>query len=311
MIIIMTMGTTMMRMANAVAAMIMGSMGIMRPTAFGRENAMFDDFFVRAMVAGIGVALTAGPLGCFVVWRRMAYFGDTMAHSALLGVALSLLLQLNLIVSVFLVASAVSILLIFLQRRQALSSDALLGILSHSALAIGLVIVAFMSWVRIDLVSFLFGDILAVTRSDIALIWGGGLVVIVSMVFLSRSLLASTVNTELAEAEGLNPERSKLIFTLLMALVIAIAMKVVGIMLITSLLIIPAATARRFSSTPEVMAVVASLIGAVAVVGGLFGSLTYDTPSGPSIVVAAVILFVISLLPAPGFSRSADEGGKP
>lgn len=270
---------------------------------------MFDDFFVRAMIAGIGVALTAGPLGCFVVWRRMAYFGDTMAHSALLGVALSLLLQINLIVSVFLVASAVSILLIFLQRRQALSADALLGILSHSALAIGLVIVAFMSWVRIDLVSFLFGDILAVTRSDIALIWGGGLVVLVS-VFLWRSLLASTVNTELAEAEGLNPERAKLIFTLLMALVIAIAMKVVGIMLITSLLIIPAATARRFSSTPEVMAVVASLIGAVAVVGGLFGSLSYDTPSGPSIVVAAVILFVISLLPAPGFSRSADEGGK-
>jgi zinc transport system permease protein len=241
---------------------------------------MFDDFFVRATVAGIGVALTAGPLGCFVVWRRMAYFGDTMAHSALLGVALSLLLQLNLIVSVFLVASAVSILLLFLQRRQALSADALLGILSHSALAIGLVIVAFMSWVRIDLVSFLFGDILAVTRSDIALIWGGGLVVIVSMVFLWRSLLASTVNTELAEAEGLNPERAKLIFTLLMA------------------------------ATPEVMAVVASLIGAVAVVGGLFGSLSYDTPSGPSIVVAAVILFVISLLPAPGFSRAADEGGK-
>ncbi|CUX46526.1 ABC transporter, membrane spanning protein (Zinc) [Agrobacterium sp. NCPPB 925] len=314
MIIIMTMGTTRMSMANAAAAKTMTmtmTMETTHPTTSGRENAMFDDFFIRAMVAGIGVALTAGPLGCFVVWRRMAYFGDTMAHSALLGVALSLLLQLNLIVSVFLVASAVSILLIFLQRRQALSSDALLGILSHSALAIGLVIVAFMSWVRIDLVSFLFGDILAVTRSDIALIWGGGLVVIVSMVFLWRSLLASTVNTELAEAEGLNPERAKLIFTLLMALVIAIAMKVVGIMLITSLLIIPAATARRFSSTPEVMAVVASLIGAVAVVGGLFGSLTYDTPSGPSIVVAAVILFVISLLPAPGFSRSADEGGKP
>lgn len=304
----MIMTSIMTTMANAVVVM---NTGTTRPRTTGRENGMFDDFFVRAMVAGIGVALTAGPLGCFVVWRRMAYFGDTMAHSALLGVALSLLLQLNLIVSVFLVASAVSVLLIFLQRRQALSSDALLGILSHSALAIGLVIVAFMSWVRIDLVSFLFGDILAVTRSDIALIWGGGLVVVVSMVFLWRSLLASTVNTELAEAEGLNPERAKFIFTLLMALVIAIAMKVVGIMLITSLLIIPAATARRFSATPEVMAVVASLIGAIAVIGGLFGSLTYDTPSGPSIVVAAVILFVISLLPAPGFSRSADEGGKP
>ena len=163
---------------------------------------MFDDFFIRAMIAGIGVALTVGPLGCFVVWRRMAYFGDTMAHSALLGVALSLLFQINLTVSVFLVASLVSVLLLFLQRRQALSADALLGILSHSALAIGLVIVAFMTWVRIDLISFLFGDILAVTTTDIALIWGGGLVVIGVMVKLWRPLLASTVNAELAEAEG-------------------------------------------------------------------------------------------------------------
>ncbi|MDS7597039.1 metal ABC transporter permease [Agrobacterium tumefaciens] len=271
---------------------------------------MFDDFFIRAMIAGIGVALTVGPLGCFVVWRRMAYFGDTMAHSALLGVALSLLFQINLTLSVFLVASVVSLLLLVLQRRRALSADALLGILSHSALAIGLVIVAFMTWVRIDLVSFLFGDILAVTTTDIALIWGGGLVVIAAMIALWRPLLASTVNAELAEAEGLRPERAKLMFTLLMALVIAIAMKVVGIMLITSLLIIPAATARRFSATPEVMAVIASLIGAIAVVGGLMGSLTYDTPSGPSIVVAAVVLFVVSLLPLTGFSRAADEGGK-
>jgi zinc transport system permease protein len=258
---------------------------------------MFDDFFVRALIAGIGVAITAGPLGCFVVWRRMAYFGDTMAHSALLGVALSLLLNLNLIVSVFVVAAIVSVLLLFLQRRQALSADALLGILSHSTLAIGLVLVAFMTWVRIDLIAFLFGDILAVTVPDIQLIWGGGILVLFALVYLWKPLLASTVNAELAEAEGLKPERARLCFMLLMALVIAIAMKIVGIMLITSLLIIPAATARRFSSTPEVMAVIASVIGALAVIGGLMGSLHYDTPSGPSIVVAAVILFVLSLLP--------------
>ncbi|MQB20956.1 zinc ABC transporter permease subunit ZnuB [Agrobacterium tumefaciens] len=269
---------------------------------------MFDDFFIRAIFAGVGVALTAGPLGCFVVWRRMAYFGDTMAHSALLGVALSLLFQLNLIVSVFLVAAAVSLLLLLLQRRQALSADALLGILSHSALAFGLVIVAFMTWVRIDLVAFLFGDILAVSVTDIQMVWGGGVLVLLAIVYLWKPLLASTVNAELAEAEGLRPERSKLLFMLLMALVIAIAMKIVGIMLITSLLIIPAATARRFSSTPEIMAVLASLIGAVAVIGGLMGSLQYDTPSGPSIVVAAVLLFVLSLLPVPGRSRSAEQG---
>ena len=260
---------------------------------------MFDDFFLRAILAGIGLAITTGPLGCFVIWRRMAYFGDTMAHSALLGVALSLLLSLNLMVSVFVVAAMVSLLLLVLQKRQALSADALLGILSHSTLAIGLVLVAFMSWVRIDLIAFLFGDILAVTTADIAVVWGGGALVLGLIAWLWRPLLAATVNAELAEAEGLHPERARLAFMLLMALVIAIAMKIVGIMLITSLLIIPAAAARRFSATPEVMAILASLIGAVAVVLGLFGSLTYDTPSGPSIVVAALILFLFSLLPSP------------
>lgn len=258
---------------------------------------MLDDFFVRAMIAGVGVALMAGPLGCFVVWRRMAYFGDTMAHSALLGVALSILLDLNIIVSVFLVAIGVSLLLMSLQTKKTLSTDSLLGILSHSALAIGLVIVAFMTWVRIDLIAFLFGDILAVSRGDIAVIWLGAAVVIGAIIFLWRSLLASTVNPELAIAEGLPVRAANFAFMLLMALVIAIAMKIVGIMLITSLLIIPAATARRFASTPERMAVYASLIGALSVIGGLTGSLHYDTPSGPSIVVAAVVIFVLSLIP--------------
>ncbi len=266
-------------------------------TIMQTESAMFDDFFLRAVVAGVGLALTTGPLGCFIIWRRMAYFGDTISHSALLGVALSLLFQLNLTLSVFAVAALVSILLLFLQRRQALSADALLGILSHATLAIGLVIVAFMSWVRIDLIAFLFGDILAVSQSDIAVIWGGGIFVLAAIALLWRPLLASTVNPELAEAEGLRPERARLLFMLLMAVVIAIAMKIVGILLITALLIIPAATARRFAATPETMAIFASLLGAVAVVGGLFGSLRYDTPSGPSIVVAALVLFIISLLP--------------
>ncbi|MGI2031871.1 zinc ABC transporter permease subunit ZnuB [Rhizobium panacihumi] len=268
---------------------------------------MLDDFFFRALLAGVGLALTTGPLGCFVVWRRMAYFGDTIAHSALLGVAMSLMLEINLLVSVFAVAVTVSLLLLVLQKRQALSADALLGILSHSTLAIGLVLVAFMSWVRIDLIAFLFGDILAVTPADIALIWGGGLFVLAALVVLWRPLIASTVSADIAEAEGLKPERARLLFMLLMALVIAIAMKIVGIMLITALLIIPAATARRFSSAPEGMAVLSSVIGVIAVVGGLFGSLTYDTPSGPSIVVVALILFILSLLP--GRAKNLAGGG--
>ena len=267
---------------------------------------MLDDFFTRAMVAGIGLAITTGPLGCFIVWRRMAYFGDTMAHSALLGVALAFLFEINLMAGVFIVASLVSIALLLLQRRGALSTDALLGILSHSTLALGLVMVAFMTWVRVDLMGFLFGDILAVSRLDIALIYGGGLLVIAVIAWLWRPLLAATVNDELAQAEGMRPEIARFVFMLLMALVIAIAMKIVGVLLITSLMIIPAAAARRFSSTPEQMAVLASLVGAAAVAGGLFGSLQFDTPSGPSIVVAALALFLLGLLPYGAAFRRGD-----
>lgn len=257
---------------------------------------MLDDFFVRALVAGIGLALVTGPLGCFIVWRRMAYFGDTMAHSALLGVALSFLFQLNLTFGVFIVAAAVAGVLLLLQRRNALSTDALLGILSHSTLAIGLVMVAFMSWIRVDLMGFLFGDILAVSMGDIALIYGGGVVILAVIVWMWRPLLAATVNTDIAEAEGLRPEATRILLMLLLASVIAVAMKLVGVLLITSLLIIPAATARRQAATPEQMAVIASVVGALAVAGGLFGSLNYDTPSGPSIVVAALGLFLISIM---------------
>ncbi|MEF2071852.1 zinc ABC transporter permease subunit ZnuB [Consotaella sp. CSK11QG-6] len=264
---------------------------------------MLDDFFIRAMVAGAGVALIAGPLGCFVVWRKMAYFGDTMAHSALLGIALGFLFDIDLMLCVFVVAALVSVCLIVLQRQGSLSTDSLLGILAHSSLALGLVTLAFMSWVRVDLMGYLFGDILAVSRTDIVAIYGGGLLVIAGIVWLWRPLLASTVDAELAEAEGLKPERARILFMLLMAFVIAIAMKIVGILLITSLLIIPAATARRFSATPEAMAIMAALIGAVAAIAGLFGSLQFDTPSGPSIVVAALAMFLLSLVPRASLKR--------
>lgn len=257
---------------------------------------MLDDFFVRALVAGMGLALVAGPLGCFVVWRRMAYFGDTMAHSALLGVSLSFLFGIDLTLGVFVVATLVAVALLLLQRQASLSTDALLGLLSHSTLAVGLVLVSFMSWVRIDLMGFLFGDILSVSRLDIALIYGGGAATLIALMLFWRRLLAATVSPELAEAEGLQPEVMRVLLMLLMALIIAIAMKLVGVLLITSLLIIPAATARRLSASPEQMAYIAALCGVVAVAGGLFGSRSWDTPSGPSIVVAALILFLVSLI---------------
>ncbi len=279
------------------------------------EGAMLDDFFLRALIAGVGVALVAGPLGCFVVWRRLAYFGDTLSHAALLGVALAFLMQVNITLSVFAVSVMVSLALLGLQRRASLSSDALLGLLAHSSLALGLVALAFMSWVRIDLMGFLFGDILAVSKFDILAVYVGGAAVLAVLVMIWTPLFAATISRELAEAEGLRPDRANLIFMILLATVIAISMKIVGVLLITAMLIIPAATARRLSGGPEQMAVIAALVGAIAVVGGLFASLEWDTPSGPSIVVAALVLFLASLSPfaekLPKLFGRDEKGSRP
>ncbi len=274
---------------------------------------MLDDFFVRAVLAAIGVALVAGPLGCFIVWRRLAYFGDTLSHAALLGVALALLLQINITLAVFAVASVAALLLLLLKQRATLSSDALLGLLAHSSLALGMVALAFMTWVRVDLMAFLFGDILAVSKPDLAVIYAGGLAVLGVLAWIWRPLFAGTVNREIAEAEGQNPGRAEVIFMLLMAMVIAISMKIVGVLLITAMLIIPAATARKLSSGPEQMAFIAALCGVASAVAGLAGSLEWDTPAGPTIVVAAVTLFVLSLTPLGsmlarlGTARRTDE----
>ncbi len=270
---------------------------------------MLDDFFTRALVAGIGFAAVAGPLGCFIIWRRMAYFGDTIAHSALLGVALALLLEIDVVFGVFAMSVAVALALLVLQRLGTLSSDTILGILSHSALALGIVIISLMTWVRIDLKAYLLGDILTVSKLDIAVIYAGGATVLALLAVIWRPLLAATASFELARTEGMQPERARLVFMLLIAAVIAITMKVMGILLITALLIIPAATARRFSSTPEQMAVLSGIIGAAAVVVGLFGSLEFDTPSGPSIVAGAMLIFLSSLALSLAAAKASNAKG--
>ncbi len=262
---------------------------------------ILDDFVIRAFAAGVGIALVAGPLGCFIVWRRMAYFGDTMAHSALLGIALGFLLSIDLTIGVVVVTVTIAGLLVLLQQRRPwLAADTLLGILSHASLSVGLVAIGLMTWLRVDLLGYLFGDVLAVTVADIAVIYIGGLAALAALAMIWRPLLAATVHEDLARAEGVPAGSVRLAFMVLIAVVIALAMKVVGILLITSLLIIPAAAGRRYAATPEAMAGLAALIGAAAVCLGLFASLRLDTPSGPSIVVAAAALFAASLLPVTG-----------
>tara|TARA_B100000676_G_C18022987_1_gene813812 strand:- start:541 stop:1368 length:828 start_codon:yes stop_codon:yes gene_type:complete len=258
---------------------------------------MFDDFFTRALIAGIGVAIVAGPLGCFIVWRKLAYYGDTISHASLLGVALAILLNSNTTLFVFIIATIIALSLLLLQARANVSADSLLGILAHSSLALGLISLSFITWIRVDIMSFLFGDILAVSVPDLLIIYVGGSIVLGITIIIWRPLFAGTVDMELAKAEGVNIRLYDFVFMLLVAGVVAISIKVVGLLLITALLIIPAVTARRFSSGPEQMAIIASLVGVLAVISGLFSSLEWDTPSGPSIVLSAFCLFLISILP--------------
>jgi len=255
-----------------------------------------EDFVWRGFAAGLGIAVVAGPLGCFIVWRRMAFFGDALAHSALLGIALGFLLGVALNLGIIATCLVLAAALAALQDRVRLASDTVLGIFAHSALSLGLVAIAFIDTIRVDLTAYLFGDILAVTPADLLWVYGGGAVALAMLAWLWRPMLSMTVHEDLARVEGVPVERMRLALTILLAIVVAIGMKIVGILLINSLLIIPAAAARRFARGPEQMAVIASGFGGLAVALGLAGSLAYDTPAGPSIVVAALLLFVVTAL---------------
>jgi zinc transport system permease protein len=253
------------------------------------------DFLLRALGAGLMLALVCGPLGCFIVWRRMAYFGDTLAHSALLGIALALLLDLNLQLTVIGACCLLALLLVLMERNKSLASDTLLGILAHSSLAIGLVTIS-LTDVRIDLLAYLFGDLLSVSRHELWWMLGGGSLALALLLRFWKPLLAITLNQELAQVEGLHLQRLRLLLMLIMAIVVAGSMKIVGVLLITSLLIIPPAAARHFARSPEQMALGASAIGALSVSGGMAASWFWDTPTGPSIVVVAALLFAVGAL---------------
>lgn len=256
---------------------------------------MIDDFLLRAGLAVIALALATGPLGCFVIWRRMAYFGDATAHAAILGVAMSFGFGISIEVGVLVVALAMALSVSALANRGH-AMDGALGALSHSALALGLVGISFIKGVRIDVDAYLFGDILAISQSDLWTIWSGAIIVVALIVWRWQRLLTTTLNQEIARASGINPAREQLILTIALAIVVAVAIKILGALLISAMLLIPTATARVFASSPERMVIVAVLLSGFAGIGGLWLSFTADTPAGPSIVVFAAGLFLLSNL---------------
>ncbi|RTL61596.1 MAG: hypothetical protein EKK41_26910 [Hyphomicrobiales bacterium] len=259
---------------------------------------MGEPFVMRALLAGLGLAVIAAPLGCFVMWRRMAYYGETVAQSGLIGIAVGLGLSLNLTLSVLVVTLAVSGLLVLLSRQKLVPVDSVLGILAHAALAVGVIVASLVRGPQVDLMAFLFGDIFAVTPVDLQWVLFGGLAALVAIMSIWRPLLALSLHEDMAAAEGVSVDRVKLTFMIVLALVVAIAIKIVGVLLTIAFLIIPAAAARPLSETPEQMAFFAAIFGMLSVAMGLFVSISIDTPGGPSIVLVLSILFLSSILPS-------------
>ncbi|MGR3484333.1 MAG: metal ABC transporter permease [Paracoccaceae bacterium] len=256
---------------------------------------MLDDFLTRAALAGLGVALAAAPLGCVVTWRRMAYFGDATAHAAVLGVALALAVDAPVTAGALLIALSMALAMGPLSGR-GWGTDTLLGVMAHGALAVGLTAVALVPGARVDLESLLFGDVLAVSHADLAVIWGGAALVAGLLAWRWGRIVTSTVDPDLARAAGIDPKLEGLIVTLALAVTVAVALKVVGALLIGAMLIIPPAAARPFTRTPERMVIGAGLVGAASVLGGLWAAWHLDTPAGPTIVSVAAGLFLLATL---------------
>ncbi|MCC0008315.1 MAG: metal ABC transporter permease [Hyphomicrobiaceae bacterium] len=259
---------------------------------------MLEPFLLRALVAALGLALVAAPLGALVVWQRMAYFGETMAQASLLGVALSLAVGGDVTVSVLVVAMLAALLILLLSRQRVLPLDSVLGLLHHGSLAAGVIATAALAGPSVDLLGYLFGDIFAVSQTDLAWIWGGGVLVLGVLYFIWQPLLRLAVHEELAIAEGVPGGRIKAAFMLLLAITIAIAIKILGILLVIAFLIVPAAAARPFARTPEQMVAITALVAVAGVVAGLALSARSDAPGGPAIVLVLAAMALTSLVRA-------------
>ncbi len=261
---------------------------------------MFEILF-PAWLTGILLAFITAPLGSFVIWRKMAYFGDTLSHSALLGVALGIFLNLKLdtqidpYFAIIFITVILALLLVWLETHTNFAIDTMLGIVAHSCLSLSIITISLLDNVRVDLMGYLFGDLLAINFDDVKIIACGVTFIGILLIIFWKKLLSITISSELAQIEGLNVSKLRLLLMLLTALTIALSMKFVGALIITSLLIIPSATARRFAKSPEQMTAYAILFTIFSVTGGLILSGFKDTPAGPSVVIIAASIFILSL----------------
>ncbi|MFH0830834.1 MAG: metal ABC transporter permease [Parcubacteria group bacterium] len=254
-----------------------------------------SDIFLRALAVGLLIALAAGSLGTMVVIRRMSFFADAIAHASLTGIALGVLLQIDPLWAAIVFSLAVGLGIAWLARRNTLALDTIIGVFYSTAVALGVIIIGGLKGIRIDLESFLFGDILAVSRVDLVVAAVLVVVVLVVFGFILGPLVQLALNRDLARVQGVKVNLYEILFMSLMALMVAVGIKLVGIVLIGPLLIMPAAAAKNVSRSLLGMLVLSLILALVGVVAGMYGSVWLASPVGPTIVVAMAVLFGLSL----------------
>jgi zinc transport system permease protein len=267
-------------------------------TAITRATGMtewLDDFLVRSVIAGLIMVAIAAPMGCLMVWQRLAFLSDTLGHAAVMGVGLGLLLEVTPVFGVL----AVALLIVFSLNRvnsfNSALSETTLAIISHTGLAGGIILVGLLPAQAVNLEAILFGDLLATTRADLTRLLITTAVLLLLLLHHWRSFVAVSVSREIAQAEGIEVRKVQLLMYIMIALLVAVMMKVMGVLLIAAMLVIPTSSARLFSRSPEQMVAVSALYGLGALAGGISSSFHFDWQTGPAIVVSATMLLLITL----------------
>lgn len=257
---------------------------------------LLDDFLLRSIIAGTMMVTIAAPIGCLMVWQRLAFLSDTLGHAAVLGVGLGLLLQLPPMVGVLGVVLLIVISLSQVVNFNNALSETTLAIISNTGLAAGLIILGLLPENTVSVEAILFGDLLSVTLTDLGMILITTLVLVFLLKQHWRSFVAVSVSREIAQAEGIQVRKVQLLMYLMIALLVAVMMKVMGVLLIAAMLVIPTSTARMLSNSPERMVIFSAFYGVAALAGGLLSSFQFDWQTGPSIVLSATGLLLVTLL---------------
>ncbi len=258
---------------------------------------MLDDFLIRSLLAGSLMVMVAAPMGCLMVWQRLAFLADTLGHASVLGIALALILSLQPVLGVLLVIAII----MFIVRlssgdRPVAFSESVLAIISHTGLAGGILLLGVFGFGNISLEALMFGDLLATTVTDLVFIAGTVALLLALLWWRWHDFVAVSVSPEIAQAEGIAVKKVQLILYLMIALLIAVMMKIMGVLLIGAMLVIPVNAARNFSRGPEQMMWISLLFGALSLYSGVFFSWQFDWQTGPAIVVVAAAWLLVSIV---------------